>query len=300
MTRRSSLLFAAVPLLLAAFSAPAAAQLTVAGLAWEAPAADVRTRLERLGWRYVGTDQDGDQVYAGPRGSEAVATLASGRLVGMDLRWPVATVAASRVRYRAATDSLRRLYRAPTTVDEESTAWSADSVLLYTWISQGSGAHPGPGAGITAWGRGYDAEMTRRSEAERVERHRIETGQQRPDSLLSGDWTIVYSDARVLTRLDSATFRAAGPDRFHARLREDWMFTRRLSNGMKYNATVRDVEIDCRAVRARVLRTVAGFALHAVPGTAAGTVSAWGAPAPQSPEARAIRRSCEMMRPSRA
>lgn len=297
MTRRSSLL-ALSSLLLAA--APADAQLTVAGLPWEAPGAEVRTRLERAGWRYVGTDQDGDQVYGGPRGSEAVAALAGGRLVGMEVRWPAATRTAARTRYRAATDSLRRLYRAPTTVDEESTAWSADSVLLYTWISTGAGAHPGPGAGITAWGRGYDTEMERRSDAERAERQRIESGQQAADSLLSGDWTIVFSDARVLTRLDSATFRAAGPGRFRARIREDWMFTRRLSNGMKYNATVREVEIDCRAGRARVLRTVAGYAGRPAPGTETGTVSPWGAPAPQSPEGRAIRGSCERMRPSRA
>ena len=263
MKRKSSLL-ALSSLLLAA--APADAQLTVAGLAWDAPAADVRTRLERLGWRYVGTDQDGDQVYGGPRGSEAVAAFAGGRLVGMDLRWPSATASAARTRYRVATDSLRRPYRAPTTVDEESTAWAADSVLLYTWISQGGGAHPGPGAGITAWGRGYDAEMDRRSDAERGEAARIESGQQRADSLLSGDWTIVFSNARVLTRLDSATFRAAGPGRFRARIREDWMFARRLSNGMKYDATVRDVEIDCRASRARVLRTVAGYAGRSAPG----------------------------------
>jgi len=276
-------------------AAPAAAQLTVARIPWGTPAAQVRARLEAQGWRFRGVDQDGDQVFGGPRGSEAVATLAAGGLVGMELRWP-ATRAAARARYRAATDSLRRGLGAHTTVDEESTAWSRGDTLLYTSIADGRGARPEPAAGITGWGPGYHAEMERRSDLERARRDSVEAGTLRRDPLLRGDWTRVYSDARVLTRLDSAGARRVGPGRYRIRVREDWMFTRRLANGMMYNAAVREMELDCRAPRVRVLRTTPAFADRSVAGAplagAGGVPSAWEAPAPGSPEARAIRGSC--------
>lgn len=296
MTRRSRrrLSLAIAISIVAVPATTASAQLTVAGLAWGTPAAQVRTHLEARGWRFRGADQDGDHVFGGPAASEAVATLADGRLVGMEMRWP-STAAGARARYRAITGSLRRAHGRPATVDDESITWSRGDSLVYGWLGDGRGASPEPAAGITGWGPGYHAEIERRSQLEREETERIRAGRQAPDSLLAGDWEIVFSNAHVLTRLDVAGARPAGPGRYRARLREDWMFTRRLASGTKYSLAVREMEIDCRAMQARVLRIIPGWAEHSAAAGPVPGAAAWTAPATGSPEDRAIRKSCALM-----
>lgn len=288
-------LAAAAAALLLAFSRPAGAQLTMAGLAWGTPAAQVRAGLERQGWRFRGVDQDGDQVFGGPRASEAVATLDSAGLVGVELRWP-GTPAGVRARYRVVADSLRRVLGPPARSDEESVTWERGGAGLWAWTAGPGGGNPELSAGITARGPAFDAELERRSDAERAENERIEAGEQPRDTLLVGDWMRAYSDARVLASFDSMGAVRVGPGVWRTRFRESWMFTRRLENGTMYSGAVREVEIDCRTRRERLLRTVPFHARRSAPVVEVPPARRrWSAPAPGSAEAREIRRACEVL-----
>jgi len=281
----------ALPLLLAA-ATPAAAQLVVEGLPWGSPQPEVRSRLEGLGWRFRGADQDGDEVFGGPAGSRAVAMLAEGRLVSLELEWP-GTLPYVRARYDAATDSLRRLLGPPRAQDETGSTWVSDGATLSTWHSDGADGRPRPTAGLSGMGPGAMHELLRRSNAERA----APAGARLARTWVVVDAVLFRSDTSQSISLDAAGFAPAGPGRYRARMRQDWAFLRRLENGMKYAAALLELEIDCRATQARVLRATPVFARRPLPVALPGDDSRrWNAPAAASPESRAIRRSCELMR----
>ncbi|HYH79510.1 MAG TPA: hypothetical protein VEX86_06925 [Longimicrobium sp.] len=287
---RSFLLAAA----LVGFGTPAAAQLTFDGLAWGTPAEQARARFAAQGYRFRGTDQDGDLVFWGPLRSELVVTMAPGGVVGVALSRP-GTLAQVRARHRAAADSLRRVHGPPTSTEEMSASWERDSVSLGAWYTDRDAATRAPQGGITAYGRGYWAESERRSDLERAHDARIERGEQPRDTLMVGDWMRVYSDTRVLASFDSSGTVRVGPGVYRTRFREAWMFTQRLENGTKYTGAVREVEIDCRAMRERLLRTVPFYDRQSSPPVDVPPAQRrWTTPAATSPEGREIRRACQL------
>jgi len=279
-----------------ALTAPAAAQLTFGGVAWGTPAAQARARFAEQGYRFRGADQDGDLVFWGPQRSELVVTLAPAGVAGVALEWP-GTAAQARARYAALADSLRRALGAPTTREEGSVAWERGGARLSAWHGgTGDAARAGPTAGLTARGPGFDAEIERRSDAERAESDRREQGEQPRDTLLVGDWMRVYSDTRVLASFDSAGSVRVGPAVYRTRIRESWMFTRRLENGTKYDGAVRTVEIDCGGMRERLLRTVPFYDRRSSPPhDVAPAAQRWSTPAATSAEGRELRRACALM-----
>lgn len=282
--------------LLLAFAGMARAQLTVGGVAWGTPAAQARARFAEQGYRFRGADQDGDLVFWGPARSELVVTLDSAGVAGVELT-QTGTAAQARARYTALADSLRRALGAPTSRDETSAAWERGGATLSAWHgSTGDAAREGPTAGITARGPGFDAEIERRSGAERAVNDRLESGEQPRDTLMVGDWMRTYSDTRVLASFDSSGSVRVGPGVYRTRFRESWMFTRRLENGTKYTGAVRTVEIDCGALRERLLRTVPFYGrTSSPPEDVSPAEQRWTTPAAGSAEAREIRRGCELL-----
>jgi len=279
-----------------AVATPAAAQLTIGGVAWGTPAAQARARLAEQGYRLRGADQDGDLVFWGPRRSELVVTLAPAGVIGVALEWP-GTPSQVRARYTTLADSLRRALGAPTSREEASVAWERGGARLTAWHgSTGDAARAGPTAGITARGPGFDAEIERRSDAERAASDRLESGAQPRDTMIVGDWMRVYSDTRVLASFDSSGSVRVGPGVYRTRIRESWMFTRRLENGTKYDGAVRTVEIDCGGMRERLLRTVPFYDRRSSPPVDVPSAGqSWTVPAAASAEGREIRRACALL-----
>jgi hypothetical protein len=283
---------------LAACATPAAAQLTFHGIAWGTPGPQARARVEAKGYRFRGADQDGDLVFWGPLRSQLVLTVAPVGVVAVEETWP-GTQAQARARYRVAADSLRRIHGPPAESDdapgESGMTWKRDSVALTAMYADRGVVRETPRAEIRAQSAGFWAEINRRSDLERAENERIESGEQPRDTLLVGDWMRVYSDGRYLTSFDSAGTVRAGPGVYRTRIRDNWMFMRRLENGIKYSGEVRTVEIDCRSMRERRLSFVPFYGRISSPMVVIPpTERRWSTPAATSPEGRAIRRACQL------
>jgi hypothetical protein len=289
--RLCSCLCAAV---LAGSTTPAAAQLTFHGIAWGTSAEQARTRLVAQGYRFRGADQEGDLVFWGPLRAELVVTVAPSGVVAVEEEWP-GTLAQVRARFRAQADSVRRALGPPTRTEEMSAAWERGGAYLSVWYTDRAPALRAPQGGISARGPGFDAEIDRRSDLERAEDDRIERGVQARDTLLVGDWMRAYSDTRVLASFDSSGTVRVSPGVYRTRFRESWMFTRRLENGIKYTGAVREVEIDCRTLRERLLRTVFFYTRRAQATVEVPPAQRrWSTPAAASAEGREIRRACQL------
>jgi hypothetical protein len=282
-------------------AAPAAAQLTFHGIAWGTPGPRARAIVEARGYRFRGADQDGDLVFWGPLRSELVVTVSPAGVVAVEEAWP-GTQGQARARYRAAADSLRRIHGPPTEraesddlPGEASVTWKRDSVALIVMYADRGVARETPRAEVRAQGAGLWPEIDRRSDLERAETARIESGEHPRDTLLVGDWMRVYSDGRYLTSFDSAGTVRTGPGVYRTRIRDNWMFMRRLENGIKYSGEVRAVEIDCRAMRERRLSFVPFYGRVSSPTVVIPPEQRrWSTPAATSPEGRAIRRACQL------
>ncbi len=281
---------------LAAYATPAAAQLTFHGIAWGTPGPQARARVEAKGYRFRGADQDGDLVFWGPFRSQLVVTVSPGGVVAVEESWP-GTQAQARARYRAAADSLRRVHGPPAESEdapgESAVTWKRDSVALTAMYADRGVVRETPQAEVRAHGADYWAEIERRSDLERADDERRE-GQPR-DTLLVGDWMRAYSDGRYLTSFDSAGTVRVSPGVYRTRIRDNWMFMRRLENGIKYSGEVRTVEIDCRTMRERRLSFVPMYDQKSVVTVVVSPAERrWSTPAATSPEGRAIRRACQL------
>lgn len=287
-------------LVVAAAPAPAPAQLTFAGIPWGTPADSAAARLQRADYPFRGTDQDGDRVFRGPDGADLVATMDSTGLVGVEVYWRHEPDQLP-VRYALLADSLRAAHGPPD--DEESevqdfVTWSRGGEVLELFLRpRGAGldsllvlSHRAPG---------FDAEMDRRFEAERAEME-YERVHGPADTTAVGDWQIAYSDFRVLTRVDTVQFTRLGDRRYRARFLDQWMATRRLDNGLKYNAALTEVELDCRRMRTRLLRTVHLYALRAAAALDVPEAERrWYRPPRGSNDARAVAAACAALRRQR-
>ncbi|HEU4559581.1 MAG TPA: hypothetical protein VFS20_17145 [Longimicrobium sp.] len=254
--------------------------------------------MEAKGYRFRGADQDGDLVFWGPLRSELVLTVSPAGVVGVQEIWP-GTQAQARARYRVVADSLRRVHGRPNRSEdapgESSVAWERDSVTLTVAYGDRGVVRETPRAEVRAHSPGYWAEIERRSDLERAENERIASGEQPRDTLLVGDWMRVYSDGRYLTSFDSAGTVRVSPGVYRTRIRDNWMFTRRLENGILYNGEVRTVEIDCQAMRERRLSFVPFYGRKSSPTVVIPPAQRrWSTPAATSPEGRAIRRACQL------
>ena len=114
----------------------------------------------------------------------------------------------------------------------------------------------------------------------------------RADTTSYGDWLNVFSDFRGFTRVDTVRFTRVGDRLYRARFLDSWFQRRRLENGMMYNGALTEVELDCRRMTARLLRTIPLYSHRALPAIEG---SRWLPPMPNANHARAVERACEAL-----
>jgi hypothetical protein len=269
--------------------APAAAQLEFGGIPWGTPVEAVKERLQRAGHPLRGQDQDGDWVFGGPGRMDLVATFDTAGLVRVEASW-MHDPASLPGRYASLADSMRRAFGAPESeMDEEEPrmVWALDGATLELFLfPRGSGMD----STVQRWhhGPGWDAEYERRELKDAV-RTVYEAENGRADTASYGDWLRVYSDARDFTRVDTVRFTRHGDRLYHARFLDSWFQRRRLENGMMYNGAVTEVELDCRRMTTRLLRTIPTYSHRALPAIDG---SDWLLPMPNANHARAVAAAC--------
>lgn len=285
---RSLLAIFAFSLVLAPVSA--AAQLTFGGIPWGMPADSATAAIQRAGYVPRGQDQDGDHVFGDAHGGDVVTMFDSAGLVGVELRWarPVDGLPG---RFTALADSLRRAFGAPDAAsgedEEPAMEWARDGVLVSLFLFPRGGGMDSLLA-VRYEGPGWEAEFERRSDAERA-RDAYEEENGRADTTAYGDWLRVYSDARDFTRVDTARFSRLGDRLYRARFLDSWFQTRRLETGMMYNGALTEVELDCRRMTTRLLRTIPLYSHRALPSISG---EAWLPPMPNANHARAVAAAC--------
>ncbi len=279
--------------LAAAHAAPAAAQLTFGGIPWGTPADSATAAIQRAGYVLRGQDQDRDHVFGDASGGDLVTMFNSAGLVGVELRW-ARPVHALPARFTALADSLRRAFGSPDAAsgedEEPAMDWERDGVRLSLFLFP-RGVGMDSLLSLRYEGPGWEAEFERRNDADR-ERDAYEEENGRADTTSYGDWLIAYSDFRDLTRVDTTRFTRLGTRLYGARFLDNWFQTRRLENGMMYNGALTEVELDCRRMTTRLLRTIPLYSHRALPAIEGET---WLPPMPNANHARAVQRACEAL-----
>lgn len=289
--RRSSLIAIIAALVL--FAGDAAAQLEFAQIPWGTPEARTLEHITSAGYTFRGTDQDGDMVFGAADSVDLVAMFDSAGLVYVEAMWlndPDRLPA----RYQRLADSMRASLGAPDTANAD------EYERFMTWRRDGAEAElffrPRGGGLDTAltirhFGPGWEAEDLRRSEAW-TDREESEA-----DTIGYGAYHQAFGGFRTLIRVDTVRYTRLGPQRYLARFREDRMQMRRLPNGLRYGATVADVELDCRELRTRAQRTFFLYNIRVLTHTyeVPEAQRQWSQPVAGSPDDIAIRDACEVL-----
>lgn len=276
--------------LAATHASPAAAQLEFGGIRWGTPRDSATAIIQRAGYLLRGDDQDGDRVFGDRSGVDLVVMFDSAGLVGVDLEWsrPVDALPA---RFAALADSLRRAFGPPDEAsgedEEPARGWARDGVMVTLFLFPRGGGRDSL-LSLSYESPGWEAEFERRNEAER-ERDAYEEENGRADTTAYGDWLRVYSDGRDFTRVDTVRFTRLGDRLYRARFLDDWFQRRRLENGMMYNGAITEVELDCRRMTTRLLRTTPLYSHRALPAIDG---ESWLPPMPNANHARAVAAAC--------
>jgi hypothetical protein len=284
-----------LPLLLLAFAAPltAAAQLTFGGIAWGTPADSATAMIQRAGYVLRGHDQDGNRVFGDAEDVDLVTLFDSIGLVGVDLEWsrPVDRLPA---RFATLADSLRRAFGPPDDASEDgeepAMEWARDGVRVSLFLFPRGGGRDSM-LSLRYEGPGWEPEFERRNDADRA-REAYEEENGRADTTAYGDWLRVYSDARDFTRVDTVRFTRLGDRLYRARFLDSWFQRRRLENGIMYNGAITEVELDCRRMTTRLLRTLPTYSHRALPVIDG---PRWLPPMPNANHARAVAAACEVL-----
>ncbi|HYR09384.1 MAG TPA: hypothetical protein VEQ60_16485 [Longimicrobium sp.] len=166
-------------------------------------------------------------------------------------------------------------------------AWQRDGVSVWLFLFPRGGGRDSM-LSLRYEGPAWEAEFERRNEAERA-READEEENGRADTTAYGDWLRVYSDARDFTRVDTVRFTRRGDRLYHARFLDHWFQTRRLENGMMYSGAITEVELDCRRMTTRLLRTIPLYSHRALPALDG---PRWLPPMPNANHARAVSAAC--------
>lgn len=268
----------------------AGAQLEFAGIPWGTPVDQARARLEADGYLYRGTDQFGDVVFGAADSVDLVASFGAEGLFQVELTW-----LRDPDRLPARFERLARAGRAAAGApdseageDYREMIWEREGAIVeLMYRPRGGGLdaavvlrHVGPNA-TAAFGARADASAA--AEAER-------------DTTAVGDYHQAYGDFGVLIRADTVKYARLGPQQYRARFLHDWMQQRRAPSGVLYSAALTEVELDCRAVRTRLLRTTLLYEGRSVPPVdVPESEQRWTGPAPGSPDAAAIRSACQAL-----
>lgn len=287
---RLRLHLAFITLALVAAPVSAAAQLTFHGLRWGAPATEVSERIRAAGYPLRGRDQWGDLVFSAPAGGSLVAWMSPAGLVGVELEWKNEPPGRLPTRFARLADSLQARYGPATNQHETLRAWldregamaliletRLDSVLLLY--------HSSVDKSDEIYRR--DSVMTATREQARA------TG---ADSVWAGAWQPATDDEWPDDYVDILHFTVLGPRMYGARMLKRVGFTERLENGLLYDAAVTEVELDCAAIRSRLLRTRPLYLeLPTPPIAVPQSARRWVQPGPGSQEERTIRGACAQL-----
>lgn len=293
--RHTRPLFAVLLLSLILAPVSASAQLEFGGISWGTPVEGATERIRQAGHPFRGVDQEGNPVFRAPDGGDLVATFDSVGLVGVELAW-FRDPGRLPARFARLADSLRRVYGSPDSQadaeEEPRLVWEREGAMLELFLFPRGGGMDSV-LMLQHHGAGWEAEFDRRSDAER-EQDAYEEENGRADTTAYGDWLRVYSDARDFTRVDTVRFTRLGDRLYRARFMDSWFQRRRLENGMMYNGALTEVELDCRRMTTRLLRTIPLYSHRATVTIEAppGEPQQWLPPMPNANHARAVAAAC--------
>jgi hypothetical protein len=292
--RRSSLIATIAALML--FADESAAQLEFAGAPWGTPAEQASERIRAAGYTFRGVDQDGDWIFGAADSVDLVAMFDSTGLVSVESQWmrnPDRLLA----RYRRMADSMRAAVGPPDEASEDESGrvlnWARDGSTLELFFRPRGG-----GLDTTLFlrhqGAGYEAEFERRvaREQEQMERERAEGTR---DTTAVGDYHQAFGGFRVLIRVDTVKYERLGPQAYRARVLHNWMQTRRLPNGLMYDAALTEVELDCRVQRTRTIRRTMLYERPAAVVDVPEAERRWTTPRRGSPDATAVQSACQAL-----
>jgi hypothetical protein len=239
---------------LAAFPADAAAQLEFAGIPWGSAPGPTADGIRSVGYRLVGTDQNGDLVFRGPGDELLVATLSrEAGLVRVEVEW-TGDPARLPGRYTWLADSLRGALGAPAARESGGMSWDRGEGSINLWLLR---AQPQLDSAVVLihTGPASRAEHLRRRDmlqviADRRSRHGP------ADSAGLGAWAEAERAHRWRLLVDTAQVQALADGMYGVRLLDRWMDVRRLDNGLAYDSAIRTAEVDCRQPRLRVHGTL--------------------------------------------
>lgn len=278
---------------LALSAGDAAAQLEFAGIPWGTSSDSTRASIQRAGYHFRGQDQDGDWVFGAPDSVDLVAMFDSAGLVHVEAMW-LRDPDRLPARYQHLADSMRASLGAPDTANadeyERFMTWRRDGAELALFFRPRGGGLD-TALTIRHFGPGWEAEDLRRSEAW-TDREESEA-----DTIGYGEYHQAFGGFRTLIRVDTVRYTRLGPQRYLARFREDRMQSRRLPNGLRYGATVSDVELDCRQMSTRAQRTFFLYNIRVLTHTEdiPEARRQWFQPVAGSPDDVAIRDACEVL-----
>lgn len=274
-------------------AADAAAQMEFAGIPWGTPPRETADRLQALGYRLRGVDQEGDWVFRGPDGAEVIAVMDTAGLISVDVRWYERPDEFPR-RLQVLVDSLTAAFGEPLNREEESAVWNRQEAWVHLFMRRAYGgrdsmlflAHTRPG------GLG-DEPRRRAAMADAREAHLARHG---PDPAAAGEWHLLWDEIWVETRVDTAHSAATGIARYRARMLEHWQEPQRLENGLMYDGVLTEVELDCKEFRRRLHRTV--FVFYQAPVAIVDVPEAeraWFRPEPEQLDGYLLRDACVVL-----
>jgi hypothetical protein len=277
---------------LAAFPMDAAAQMEFAGIPWGTSPRQTADRLQAMGYQLRGVDQDGDWVFRAPDGAEVVAMMDSAGVVAVDLRW-YDKPEQFPLRVQVLLDSLTDAFGPPLNKEEGSGAWHRhpDDGWAHLLLRRPTGgldsmlfmAFTRPG--------GNTRETDRRGALADERRARLR--EQGPDPVAVGGWLELWSELWRTTLVDTASVGVLPNGVYRTRILVRLQEPGRLENGMRYDALISEVEIDCPGRRWRTRRAIPLF--YEVPLAVTDVPEAdreWIRPEPGGVDAYVIKESC--------
>lgn len=227
-----------LPLLLACTATTARAQdLMFQNIPWGTPADSVSARIEALGYTYRGLQDAGDCTFDRADGTNVIATMRAGRLVGIAVNHPNQG-AAMEARYRMLADSLQAVLGPPVDWRPNSRTWERGRTSVAALIDY----DPETGAQSmqTQWnGPEWLDEATERGEYPRY-------------SKLPPPYTTVRIGRNSRVSVDTASLQRRSGGVFRARFRIEYR-SERGEGGEHFDAIEYQMDSDCTGARARLV-----------------------------------------------
>jgi hypothetical protein len=239
---------------LAACPTDAAAQLEFGGIPWGSPSPQTADRLQSMGYRLLGPDQNADLVFRGGEDELLVATMSREEgLVRVEVEW-TGDPARLPVRYARLADSLQGALGAPDARESGGMSWNRGEEWINIWLLPAQPQLDSTVVLIHTGPANRAEQLQRRDMLQGIAERRSRLGP--ADSAGVGAWAEAERAHRWQLLVDTAQVQALADGVFGVRLLDRWMDVRRLDNGLAYDSAIRTAEVDCRQPRLRLHETL--------------------------------------------